>query len=242
MISFHEVGKTYRDRVVLDGVTFTAPSGAVTGLLGPNGAGKSTALRILLGLSTADTGDATVDGHDYRSLGEPARIVGALLDATAVHPGRTGREVLRLGCHLLGLPGPQARRRIDAVLAEVGLTVRESRQRLRTYSLGMKQRLGLAHALLGDPAALVLDEPANGLDPQGQRWLAQLLRDRAERGCAVLLSSHQLAEVERLADRLVIIADGRVLADDRVAALQETHGDVTELYFRLTSGLDRSAA
>ena len=161
--------------------------------------------------------------------------MGALLSADSFHPGRTGRETLRLASITLGLPAS----RVDDALDEVGLTAAEGRRRVGTYSLGMRQRLGLAHALLGDPAALVLDEPANGLDPQGQRWLAGLLRSRAERGCAVLLSSHDLYEVSRLADRVVMVARGRVLADEPITAASSA--ELEEQYFTLTSGADRAA-
>ncbi|GAA2230731.1 hypothetical protein GCM10010413_30360 [Promicromonospora sukumoe] len=238
MIRFDGVTKTYHGNVVLDAVDLQAPAGAVTGFLGPNGAGKSTALWILVGLAQADSGQATIGGRLYRSLARPAATVGALLDAEAFHPGRTGRETLTLTCLTLGLP----RRRADEVLDLVGLSRREGRQRLRGYSLGMRQRLGLAHALLGEPDVLVLDEPANGLDPQGQRWLAELLRDQAGRGVTVLLSSHQLTEVEQVADHLVIIGAGRILSTGATADLRAAHGTVADHYFALTGGADRAAS
>lgn len=237
MIAFTHLTKSYRGHTVLDDVTFTAPAGQVTGFLGPNGAGKSTSMRILLGLTEAGSGTATVNGRRYQDWPNPATIVGSLLDAGAFHPGRTGRETLVLACLTLGLPIKRA----DEVLELVGLTIREARQRVRGYSLGMQQRLGIAQALLTDPPVLVLDEPANGLDPQGQRWLGELLRARAERGAAILLSSHQLFEVERLADRLAIIADGRIVAHDTLASMQAQHGDITEFYFSATADLDRTA-
>ncbi|WP_091531591.1 ABC transporter ATP-binding protein [Microlunatus soli] len=237
MINFDQLCKSYGGRRVVDELTLSVSAGTVTGFLGPNGAGKSTALRILLGMSAPDAGTATVADRRYQSLGSPGLLVGALLDADAFHPGRTGRESLRLSCLTMGLP----MRRVDEVLDLVGLTRAESRRRVRSYSLGMRQRLGLANALLGDPAVLILDEPANGLDPQGQRWLGELLRERAGQGCTVLLSSHQLAEVERIADRLAIIADGRLVAHGRPAELRASHGDITDFYFAVTSGLDRAA-
>lgn len=237
MIVFDALTKTYGDTRALQQVSFSVRPGSITGLLGPNGAGKSTALRILLALAEPTAGRATVAGRSYRELARPAGVVGSLLDADCFHRGRTGRESLRIACLSAGLPT----RRVDEVLAEVGLTAAEGRRRIGGYSLGMRQRLGLAQALLGNPAALVLDEPGNGLDPQGQRWLAELLRSLAERGCAVLLSSHQLAEVERLADRLVIIGDGSVLADDRPDRMRAEHGDITDFYFACTGGHDRAA-
>ncbi|WOP19813.1 ABC transporter ATP-binding protein [Raineyella sp. LH-20] len=230
MIEFSHLTVHYPGVDALTDVSFSVAPGSVTGVLGPNGAGKSTALRILLGLGHADSGHAHVAGRRYAELPAPGRVVGGLVDADAFHPGRTGRESLRLACWTIGLPASRA----EEVLAEVGLTPAAGR-RVGGYSLGMRQRLGIAQALLGDPVALVLDEPANGLDPQGQRWLADLLRARAERGCAVLLSSHALSEVERVADRLVIIGAGRVLADDRLDVLRTRHASVEDLYFDLTA-------
>lgn len=237
MIVFTHLTKSYSGNTVLDDVTFRVPAGQVTGFLGPNGAGKSTAMRILIGLAGADSGTATIDDRPYRQWPNPAVIVGSLLDADAFHPGRSGRESLVLSCLTLGLPAQRA----DEVLDLVGLTASEGRRRVRGYSLGMRQRLGIAQALLTDPPVLVLDEPANGLDPQGQRWLGDLLRSRAERGGTILLSSHQLSEVERLADRLVVIADGRIVADDTLASLRAEHGDITEFYFSATAPHDRAA-
>ena len=230
MIEFSTLTVTYPGVTALSGVSFGVAPGTITGFLGPNGAGKSTALRVLLGLGRADAGTALIAGRRYADLPNPGRVVGGLLNADAFHPGRTGCESLRLACLTMGLPAGRA----DEVLAEVGLTAAAGR-RVRGYSLGMRQRLGIAQALLGDPVALVLDEPANGLDPQGQRWLAALLRGRAERGCAVLLSSHALAEIERIADRVVVIASGRIRADDRLDALRAREARLEDLYFDLTA-------
>ncbi len=231
MIVFNELTRRYGAVTALDRVSFTVPAGTVTGLLGPNGAGKSTALRILLGMARSDSGRATIAGHPYAELPNPALVAGSLLDADCFHPGRTARESLLLACLTIGLP----RVRVAEVLEKVGLSAKESRRPVRGFSLGMRQRLGLALALLGRPATLILDEPANGLDPQGQRWLGDLLRAEAERGCAVLLSSHQLIEVERLADRLVILGGGRVLVDDTPDRLRAEHGSIAELYFARTA-------
>jgi ABC-2 type transport system ATP-binding protein len=193
--------------VVLD-VTCAGEPGTVTGFLGPNGAGKTTTLRMLCGLSEPDAGSAAVLGGAYRALANPGRRVGVLLDASAQHPGRRGRETLALSAKLMGVP----EKRGDELLGLVGLDRSAARKRVRQYSLGMRQRLGLAHALLGDPEVLILDEPANGLDPEGMRWMRSLLRDFADRGGTVLLSSHLLAEVEAVADQLVIIGGGRIAA------------------------------
>jgi ABC-2 type transport system ATP-binding protein len=204
MIDSDALTKRYDGRSVLQDVSFRCEPGTVTGFLGPNGAGKTTTLRVLCGLSEPDTGRATVLGGAYRDLPNPARRVGVLLDASAQHPGRRGREVLAVSAQTIGVP----ERRVDDLLGLVGLDRAAARKRVRQYSLGMRQRLGLAHALLGDPEVLILDEPANGLDPEGMRWMRGLLRDFADRGGTVLLSSHLLGEVQAIADRIVIIGAG----------------------------------
>ncbi|MGW7479684.1 ABC transporter ATP-binding protein [Nonomuraea muscovyensis] len=237
MIEFKHVSKVYKDVRALDDVSFTVEPGGVTGFLGPNGAGKSTALRVLVGLSRATSGSATVLGRPYGELDRPPFQVGTLLDAGAQHPGRTGREILTLGAMTLGLP----RSRVDEVLRLVGLTAAEGGRRFGGYSLGMRQRLGIAHALLGEPRAVILDEPANGLDPQGIRWLRGLLRELAASGCAVLLSSHLLHEVEQVADQVVLIARGRVLARGTVAELRRDGRTLEQVFLDLTTGADRSA-
>jgi ABC-2 type transport system ATP-binding protein len=208
MIDSDALTKRYDGRPVISDVTFRCEPGTVTGFLGPNGAGKTTTLRVLCGLSDPDAGRATVLGGAYRDLPNPARRVGVLLDASAQHPGRRGREALAVSAQTIGV----GERRVDDLLALVGLDRSAARKRVRQYSLGMRQRLGLAHALLGDPEVLILDEPANGLDPEGMRWMRGLLRDFADRGGTVLLSSHLLHEVQATADRIVIIGDGRIVA------------------------------
>jgi ABC-2 type transport system ATP-binding protein len=208
MIDSDALTKRYDGRSVLQDVSFRCEPGTVTGFLGPNGAGKTTTLRVLCGLSEPDTGRATVLGGSYRDLPNPAHRVGVLLDASAQHPGRRGGEVLAVSAQTIGVP----ERRVDDLLERVGLDRAAARKRVRQYSLGMRQRLGLAHALLGDPEVLILDEPANGLDPEGMRWMRGLLRDFADRGGTVLLSSHLLGEVQAIADRIVIIGAGRIVA------------------------------
>jgi len=207
-IEVEDLSKSYGEHQAVTGVSFRVEQGSVTGFLGPNGAGKSTTLRMLVGFTTPTTGRAEVLGVPFRRLPEPGRHVGVLLDASAQHPGRTGREVLTLAAIVLGLD----RRRVDAMIDLVGLTGAEADRRVGGYSLGMRQRLGVAHALLGEPRLLILDEPANGLDPAGIRWMRSLLRGFADRGGAVLLSSHLLREIEAIADDLVVIGRGRVLA------------------------------
>jgi ABC-2 type transport system ATP-binding protein len=208
MIQSHSLTKRLGGRAVVDDVSFRCEPGTVTGFLGPNGAGKTTTMRMLCSLLDPDAGSAQVLGGAYRELPNPGRRVGILLDASAQHGGRRGREALAVSAQTIGVDAA----RVDALLELVGLDRSAGRKRVRQYSLGMRQRLGLAHALLGDPEVLILDEPANGLDPEGMRWMRELLREFADRGGTVLLSSHMLYEVEAVADRLVIIGDGRIVA------------------------------
>ncbi|KGJ76974.1 ABC transporter [Cryobacterium roopkundense] len=220
MITATNLTKRYRNSPAVDDVSFSAEPGRITGFLGPNGAGKSTTMRMLVGLAKPTSGSSSVLGVPFRSLDNPGRHVGVLLDAGAQHPGRTGRESLALSAQLMGMPAGRA----DDVLEIVGLTAKEGAGRLRGYSLGMRQRLGLANALLGDPAVLILDEPSNGLDPAGIRWMRGVLTSFAASGGTVLLSSHLLLEVEAVADDLVIIGRGRVLAKGSAAELLAAKG------------------
>jgi ABC-2 type transport system ATP-binding protein len=208
VIEARRLTKRFGGRAVVDDVSFRCEPGTVTGFLGPNGAGKTTTLRLLCGLLPADGGSALVLGGAFADLPNPGRRVGVLLDASAQHGGRRGREALAVSAQTMGVD----ERRTDELLERVGLSRAAGRKRVRQYSLGMRQRLGLAHAMLGEPEVLVLDEPANGLDPEGMRWMRRLLREFADRGGTVLLSSHLLAEVEAVADRLVIIGRGRIVA------------------------------
>ncbi len=208
MITVERLTKRYGPFTAVDDISFQVRPGQVTGFLGPNGAGKTTAMRVMAGLTPATSGTATVLGSPYTQLVNPGRQVGLLLDASAQHAGRTGREVLLLGAMVMGVD----RSRVEEMTALVGLTDKEAGRRVRNYSLGMRQRLGIAHALLGDPEVLILDEPANGLDPAGIRWMRDLLRGYADRGGTVLLSSHLLNEIERVADELIVIGGGRIVA------------------------------
>ena len=215
MIEVEGLVKRYGVFTAVDAVSFRAEPGLVTGFLGPNGAGKSTTMRMMVGLTPPTAGSATVLGVPYQQIPNPGRRVGVLLDASAQHNGRTGREILALGALLMDLPT----RRVDEMLELVGLQPTEAKRRLGDYSLGMRQRLGIAHALLGDPDVLILDEPANGLDPAGIRWMRGLLRGFADKGGTVLLSSHLLHEVEVIADELIVIGRGRIVAQGTKAAL-----------------------
>ncbi len=215
MIEVNHLSKHYGAVRAVDDISFVVPPGRVVGFLGPNGAGKSTAMRAMVGLTPPTSGDVSILGRPYHRLPTPGRHVGVLLDAAAQHDGRTGREVLTLGALMCGVD----RSRVDEMLALVGLTDKEAKRRVKTYSLGMRQRLGIAHALLGDPQVLILDEPANGLDPQGIHWMRGLLRGFADQGGTVLLSSHLLHEVEVIADDLVLIGRGRIVAEGSKADL-----------------------
>jgi ABC-2 type transport system ATP-binding protein len=209
MIEAEKLTKRFGGRAVVEDVSFRCEPGTVTGFLGPNGAGKSTTMRMICGFARPDSGSAGVLGSAYRSLPNPGRRVGVLLDASAQHGGRRGREALAISAATMGVE----EKRVDDLLGLVGLDRSAARKRVRQYSLGMRQRLGIANALIGEPEVLILDEPANGLDPEGMRWMRGLLRDFAERGGTVLLSSHLLHEVDAIADRLVIIGGGKIVAE-----------------------------
>jgi ABC-2 type transport system ATP-binding protein len=208
MIEVSDLTKRYGDRLAVDGLSFRVRPGRVTGFLGPNGAGKSTTMRLILGLDSPTGGGTSVNGRPYRRLPAPLREVGSLLDAHAVHGGRTAYH------HLLYLAQTNAipRRRVHEVVDLVGLTA-VARKRVRGFSLGMAQRLGIAAALLGDPAVLILDEPVNGLDTEGIRWIRDLVRSLASQGRTVFLSSHLMSELELTADHLIVIGNGRLIAD-----------------------------
>jgi ABC-2 type transport system ATP-binding protein len=236
MIQAENLTKHYRRRAAVQDVSFTCERGTVTGFLGPNGAGKSTTLRMITGLTPPSTGRSEVLGVPYDRLPNPGRRVGVLLDASAHHSGRTGRETLGLAARLIGVD----KHRADGLLAQVGLERSAARRRVREYSLGMRQRLGIANALLGDPQVLILDEPANGLDPEGMRWMRELLRDFADRGGTVLLSSHLLHEIEALADRLLIIGAGRIVAQGSFDELLAASGTLVRA--RDEDGLRRAVS
>jgi ABC-2 type transport system ATP-binding protein len=222
MIKVEGLTRKYGSFTAVDNISFVCEPGRVTGFLGPNGAGKTTTMRVMVGLTPPTSGRVTIGGHVYQDIPNPGRHVGVLLDASAQHAGRTGREILNLGAQTMGLPLS----RVDEMLDLVSLDKTEAKRRLRNYSLGMKQRLGIAHALLGDPSVLILDEPANGLDPAGIRWMRGLLKSYADRGGTVLLSSHLLNEVEQIADEMILIGRGRIVAEgtkDELLANAEAH-------------------
>jgi ABC-2 type transport system ATP-binding protein len=227
--------KRFGGLTAVDHVSFTVSRGSVTGFLGPNGAGKTTTLRMLLGLVTPTEGTATINGHRYRDLPAPLHAVGAALESSSAYPGRTARSHLRIAALAGDAPG----RRVDEVLGLVDLADAAGR-RVGQFSLGMRQRLALATALLCDPEILILDEPANGLDPEGVRWLRQLLQRLAADGRTVLVSSHILAEVAQTVDAVVILDHGRLVTQSTVAELTAGSGSLEDAFLRLTAGAGRS--
>lgn len=237
MIEAKELSKRYGSHTAVDRVSFTAKPYRVTGFLGPNGAGKSTTMRMLVGLARPDSGEARILGARFADVPNPGRFVGVLLDASATHNGRSGRETLEIAALTMGLASGSVDRAID----RVGLSRKEAARRTGGYSLGMRQRLGIAQALLADPAVLILDEPANGLDPSGIRWMRDIVRDFANDGGTVLLSSHQLSEVDAVADDIVIMGSGRVTAQGTRDAL--THdGSLEDAFFAATAAASREGA
>jgi ABC-2 type transport system ATP-binding protein len=230
MLSISGLSKRHGSRTVLSDVTFQALPGRVTAFLGPNGAGKSSTLRILLGLDRPASGTALVGGRQYQDLSDPTRTVGAMLDGSGAHRSRTARNHLAWVARAGGIP----KRRVNEVLDQVGLAD-VGRTRVGKFSLGMGQRLGLAAALLGEPPVLVLDEPVNGLDPEGIRWIRGLLRTHADAGGTVLLSSHLMGEVIEIADDLVVIAAGRIVAAGPLDEVIAGHETLEDAFFALTS-------
>jgi ABC-2 type transport system ATP-binding protein len=229
VVTVRSLTKRFGDLVAVDDLSFSLEPGTITGFLGPNGAGKTTTLRLLLGLAEPTAGEALVFGRRYRNLKDPGRRVGAVLESSDLHPGRSGRDHLRA----LVAAARISFARLDEVLALVELEGAADR-RVRTYSLGMRQRLGLATALLGDPELLVLDEPANGLDPAGVHWLRGFLRRFAEQGRTVLVSSHMLAEAAQTVDRVVIIDRGRLVVTGRLDELTERGATLEDVFLELT--------
>jgi ABC-2 type transport system ATP-binding protein len=230
MIEVHELRKRYGPVRALDGMTFTVLPGRVTGFAGPNGAGKSTTMRVILGLDRPDSGTALVEGRPYRSLEHPLLHVGSLLDAGALQPSRRARDHLRW----LALSQQLPTRRVGEVLQLTGLAAVAGR-RAGGYSLGMRQRLGVAAALLGDPPVLMFDEPFNGMDPEGIVWLRGFLRSLAAQGRTVLVASHLMRELQDAADHVIVVGHGRVIADSPVAGLVRRWGSLEDAYLSLTS-------
>jgi len=229
-VEVRDLTKTFGRVTAVRGMSFTAPAGKVTGFLGPNGSGKTTTLRIALGLVREDAGTALIGGVPYHRLAWPRRTVGAMLEATGFHPGRRARDHLRVIADASGIAGG----RVDEVLAQVDLTS-AARRRVREFSLGMRQRLGLATALLGDPRVLLLDEPANGLDPAGIAWLRGLLRTLADEGRTVIVASHVLSEVAQTVDHVVIVSSGQVRFAGPLDEIGSTNNALESAFLKLTA-------
>ena len=231
MIEARGLVKRYGPTTAVDNLSFDVQPGTITGFLGPNGAGKSTTMRMILGLDRPDAGTAKIAGQDYRDMRWPLREVGALLEAKAFHPGRSARS------HLTALAASNSipRRRVNEVLEITGMGKAASR-RAGKFSLGMSQRLGIAAAMLGDPQVLLLDEPVNGLDPEGIRWIRNLLKSLAAQGRTILISSHLISEVGQTADHLIVIGRGRLLAQTTTAELSSSGRSLEEAFFALTEG------
>ena len=230
MIEARGLVKHYGSTTAVDNLSFDVRPGTVTGFLGPNGAGKSTTMRMILGLDRPDAGTARVNGRNYHELRWPLHEVGALLEAKAFHPGRSARAHLTALAVSNGIP----RRRVNEVLEITGMG-KAAERRAGKFSLGMAQRLGIAAALLGDPAVLILDEPVNGLDPEGIRWIRGLLKNLASHGRTVLISSHLISEIAVTADHLIVIGQGRLLADTTVKELSAKHASLEDAFFALTA-------
>ena len=232
IVAITNLTKRYGTIAAVDNLSFSLEPGTVTGFLGPNGAGKTTTLRLLLGLAEPTAGTALIHGRRYVTLDHPARLVGAVLESGDFHPGRCGRDHLRV----LATAADIDTGRVDEVLDIVGLSAAAATRPVKTYSLGMRQRLGLAGALLGEPELLVLDEPANGLDPAGVHWLRTVLRSFADAGGTVLVSSHLLAEVAQSVDRIIVIDGGRTVADAPLPDIVSDGQTLEDAYLALTTG------
>jgi len=238
MIEIFHLTKKYKSLVAIDDVSFSVKPGTITGFVGPNGAGKSTTLRCIVGLTTPTSGTTTVFGTKYSNLKNPSCSIGVVLDASRLHPGRSGYSTLKIASTINGVPDS----RIEQVLEECGLTPLEGKRKIKSYSLGMRQRICIAQALLANPKILILDEPVNGLDPHGIRWIRSLLRKFADGGGTVLLSSHLLSEVQKIADHVVMICGGKILADKPLKELVADGSDLEEVYIKYTEQFSRRSA
>ena len=238
MIEIFHLTKKYKSLVAINDVSFSIKPGTITGFVGPNGAGKSTTLRCIVGLTTPTSGTTTVFGTKYNNLKNPSRSIGVVLDASSLHPGRSGYSTLKIASTINGVPDS----RIEQVLEECGLTPLEGKRKIKSYSLGMRQRLCIAQVLLANPKILILDEPVNGLDPHGIRWIRSILRKFVDDGGTVLLSSHLLSEVQKIADHVVMICGGKILADKPLKELLAEGNDLEEIYIKYTEQFYRRGA
>ncbi len=226
MIKVNNLCKKYKDKVAVDNISFNVKKGTITGFIGENGAGKSTTLRCILGLTKPTSGEVTILDTEYKNLKNPSKAIGVVLDASKLNQGRTGYSILKVASTISEV----STARIDDVLNECGLTPKEGRKKIKSYSLGMRQRLCIAQALLTNPDILILDEPVNGLDPRGIIWIRTILKKFADNGGTVLLSSHLLSEIEKIADHIVMISNGRIIANDSIFELLKDGSNLEEVY------------
>jgi len=235
MIEVAHLTKRYNSLVAIEDVSFSVMPGTITGFVGPNGAGKSTTMRCIVGLTKPTSGSSSVLGTEYKLLENPSKRIGVILDASRLHPGRSGYSTLKIAATLNGTSDVE----INRVLEQCGLTKKEGKRKVKAYSLGMRQRLCIAQALLTKPEVLILDEPVNGLDPEGIRWIRTLLKDYADKGGTVLLSSHLLSEVQKIADHIIMICGGKILADKSLDELLKEGDDLEDIYIKYTENFSR---
>ncbi len=237
MIEVSHLTKKYNNVTVLDNISFSVKSGTITGFVGPNGAGKSTTLRCLVDLTTPTSGSVSILGKQYAKLENPCKLIGKVLDASKLHPSRSGYSTMKIAATILNLPYS----RIEVVMNECGLTPEEAKRKVKSYSLGMRQRLCIAQALLGDPKILILDEPINGLDPDGILWFRKFLRKFISNNGTVLISSHILSEMQKIADHIIMIGNGKILADESLETLISYDQDLEDIYMKITKKFSRKS-
>lgn len=235
MIIVSHLTKTYNGKTILNDISFEVKPGLITGFVGPNGAGKSTTLRCLLGLTRTSSGEATIFGKQYVDIKNPCKSIGSVLDASRLYLGRSGYSTLKIAATILNVPYS----RIDVALKECGLTSEEGKMKIKSYSLGMRQRLCIAQALLGEPKILILDEPINGLDPEGILWIRKFLKNFTSTGGTVLISSHILSEMQKLADQIIMIGEGEILLDKPMEELVSIDNDLEKIYMMVTASSSR---
>lgn len=233
MITISHLTKKYKSTIAINDVTFEIERGKITGFVGPNGAGKSTTIKCILGLIKPTSGTVKIMGDEYSSLEKPSSIIGNVLDSSRLHPGRTGYSTLKIASDIIGCSDE----RIRDVLKECGLTMEEAKRRIKTYSLGMRQRLCIAQALLSEPQMLILDEPMNGLDPQGILWMRKFLKTFTDKGGTVFVSSHLLSEIQKIADHVIVICQGKIIADEEINGLVGENRDLETVFMSYTEGV-----
>lgn len=235
MIKVSNLTKKYKSKVAIDNVSFVIEKGKITGFVGPNGSGKTTTIKCILGLIKPTSGTVRIRGEEYSNLKKPSNIIGNVLDSSRLHPGRTGYSTLKIIADIIGCSDEC----IKNVLKECGLTMEEAKRRVKTYSLGMRQRLCIAQALLSNPQILILDEPMNGLDPQGILWMRKFLKTFADKGGTVFVSSHLLSEIQKISDHIIVISHGKVIADGEIEKVLGENDDLETVFMNYTEGNDK---